>query len=65
MHGVLMLVTPFLFLTFFSSPLLKVHTYSSIEKEYGQNTHNSVIFCVKVMLAYSIAFFDNVVLKML
>ena len=63
-HGVLVLVTPFLFLTFFSSPLLRVQSFSSIEKEFGQNAQQR-FYCVKVMLVYSIAFFDNAVLKML
>ena len=47
-HGVLVLVTPFLFLTFFSSPLLRVHSFSSIEKEFGQNAHHSVFIALKL-----------------
>ena len=47
-HSVLVLVTPFLFLTFFSSPLLTVHSFSSIEKEFGQNAHNSVFIALKL-----------------
>ena len=47
-HGVLVLVTPFLFLTFFSSPLLRVHSFSSVENEFGQNAHHSVFIALKL-----------------